>query len=195
MNVARILVLILFATLLITACGQNLTLVGTDLGAEDAPNFELHDSSGKLWALSDWHGRIVVLTFLYTHCPDECPLIAERLRAASQQMGTEMSQVAMVAVSVDPVRDTPESVQSFLQQHQLTNRLTYLLGSPAELKPVWDKYYLGVKTDPTQPGLVAHSSRIILIDGQGKQRINLDTDFHVGDLVGDVRALVANARN
>ena len=191
-NVNRLVGLVGLALALsvLGACAQKFELKGTDLGGDPAPDFHLKDENGTWFSLADWHGKVVVLTFLYTHCPDECPLIASQLHAASQQLGSAMDQVAFVAVSVDPQNDTPGSVRSFLQDHQLTLQLHYLVGTPAELKPVWDAYYLGVQTDPTHPGVISHSTRIIVIDKRGKQRANFGSDLQVADLVFDVRALL-----
>lgn len=189
----RLLALLFFALVatMASSCAQKVELRGTDLQREPAPDFHLKDQTGAQHSLVDWRGKVVVLTFLYTQCPDECPLIAERLRAASRQMGGTMARVAFVAVSVDPQNDTPDSIRSFLQTHQLTANLVYLVGSPVELKPVWDSYYLGVQTDPTHPGVVAHTTRVVVIDKDGKQRSNLGGDFQIEELVYDIQALLS----
>ncbi|MCA1554337.1 MAG: SCO family protein, partial [Chloroflexi bacterium] len=81
------------------------TLQGTDLQKTPAPDFQLTDASEQPFKLSEQKGCVVVLTFLYTNCPDECPLIAERLREANDKLGKDANGVRFVAVSLDPERD------------------------------------------------------------------------------------------
>lgn len=165
-------------------------LKGTDLEGTPAPGFQLTDSNGRSVALEDYRGKVVVLTFLYTHCPDECPLIAEHLRAAAEQMPDSMKQVAFVAVSVDPANDTPDAVNAFLKAHRVSGYLTYLVGTESQLRPVWSSYYIYAQQDAANLNVVGHSSRVVIIDRAGKQRVNLDPDFAPGDLVYDVQTLL-----
>lgn len=109
----RLAPVVIALSLLLASCSQPVQLKGTDLGKDPAPNFQLEDQEGRQVALSDLRGKVVVLTFLYTHCPDVCPLIAEHLKTASSQLGAAMNQVAFVAVSVDPA-DLVLDVQALL---------------------------------------------------------------------------------
>ncbi|HEX7593562.1 MAG TPA: SCO family protein, partial [Anaerolineae bacterium] len=78
----------LFAGLLVftSACASPSPLKGTDLGKIPAPDPKLTDQTGSAVSLADFRGKVVVLTFLYTHCPDECPLIASKLRVTSDAL-------------------------------------------------------------------------------------------------------------
>src|SRR5881628_3721199 len=101
-------------TLLLVSCAAP-TLVGTQITPTAAPDFTLTDGiSGKPITLSAQRGKIVVLAFLYTHCPDVCPLTAEQFRMAQRKLSdSESEKTLFVAVSVDPRQDTPEAVQAF----------------------------------------------------------------------------------
>src|SRR6516162_1458068 len=77
-------------------------LQGTDLGSMPAPTFQLKDQFGNSISLAQFKGKPVVLTFLYTHCPDVCPLTAEKIHTAMQSLGSNAQNVAVVAVSMDP---------------------------------------------------------------------------------------------
>ncbi|MFI5274579.1 MAG: SCO family protein [Ktedonobacterales bacterium] len=171
------------------------TLKGADLGATPAPNFTLTDSSGAAVTLSRLAGHPVVVTFLYTHCPDECPLTAEKLHTAMQQLGTKAtSKVDWLVVSVDPQGDTPAAAAQFLAAHHLTGAVRYLLGTLQQLQPVWDAYHIAVApgTDATtQVGAVTHTVGAYLLDAQGRERIYLDDTFDPQTLTGDLRALGA----
>lgn len=190
-DLARVWPLLALILILVqSACSQSAQLKGTDLGASPAPEFRLHDQDGTMLTLADLHGKVIALTFLYTHCPDECPLVAEHLRATADQLGNSMNRVAFVAVSVDPARDTPASVQTFLENHHLAGMIHYLTGTQDELKPVWSAYYIDAQPDNSAPGVVGHSTRIVVIDKSGKQRVNLDPDFEPAELAYDLQALV-----
>ena len=95
----------------------------------EAQDFRLTDQFGRTKSLrQDFAGRIVVLTFLYTACPDVCPIVANHLRDISTLLGDDSSQVAIVIISVDPEGDTVESVFDYSERWQMTNRWTYLTG-------------------------------------------------------------------
>src|SRR5579862_3258215 len=120
-------------------------LVGVDLGGVAAPNFTLTDQTGARVTLASLRGHPVVLTFLYTHCPDQCPLTAEKLRMTADQLGARAGSVDWLAVSVDPVGDTPATAAAFVHAHGLDGRLRYLLGAQQALAPVWQSYHIAVQ--------------------------------------------------
>ncbi|HEU0167769.1 MAG TPA: SCO family protein, partial [Chloroflexota bacterium] len=111
-------------------------------GAPAAPDFTLTDQNGKQVTLSSYHGKTVALTFLYTHCPDVCPLIATTMATADKRLGADQGQLEMLAVSVDPLGDTPPAVLKFDDDRGLTGVANwhYLGGSPAQLEKVWQAY-------------------------------------------------------
>lgn len=188
-RIGKISLLICALVLISTACAPKLK--GTDLGKDRAPDFKLNDSRGTPVALSDYRGKVVVLAFLYTNCPDECPLTAAKLRTVANQLGDSMNQVAYVAISVDPENDTPVAVQEFLQAHMLDGQMRYLIGTQAQLEPVWAAYYVGTSTNSSSVNSVAHTTRTLIIDKQGNERIELGGTFNPADMLFDVRALLA----
>ncbi len=184
---------LLLLLVFVSACAPSSPLKGTDLGKTPAPDFKLTDQTGAAVSLANFRGKVVVLTFLYTHCPDECPLIASKLHTASGLLGDAMKQVVFVAVSVDPQNDTSIAVAKFIQDHQLQGQLRYLTGTNAQLQPIWQAYSLYVAPSPTYASLplVSHSTRVIVIDPAGNQRVNFGSDFDPADLTFDVRALLS----
>ncbi|HLZ71220.1 MAG TPA: SCO family protein [Dehalococcoidia bacterium] len=184
------------------ACAGGAKLSGTPLHESAAPDFALHTPDGRSFHLSDLRGKTVVLTFLYTHCPDVCPAIAGRLALANQQLGKRAAKVAFVSVSVDPEGDTPASVDAFTQEHGLAalgDRWRYAIGSRLDLAPVWQAYGIGaspqpaalatLRPDPNGPPIIDHNAVLYLIDAQGRERTVLDQDVTVATLVGDLRQL------
>ena len=179
----------------------------------EAQDFRLTDQFGRIRSLhQDFAGRIVVLTFLYTACPDVCPIVANHLRDISTLLGDDSSQVAIVIISVDPEGDTVESAFDYSERWQMTNRWTYLTGNEASLKDVWKAYYIdpyihgpgraetpdtaavsskvargGVDALVEQTGRVIHSAPIYIIDGDGKMRSAFTLPLESDDVMNDVR--------
>jgi protein SCO1 len=138
----------------------------------------------------------VALTFLYTQCPDACPLIADELRQASDMLGPDAGKVAMLAVSTDPRHDDRAAAVNFSQVHSMAGRWHYLLGSPAQLSPVWKDYYIGVTPgdqagSPLGENEIMHSEAVFLIDKTGRERVLLGLPFSAKDLAADLKKLLS----
>ena len=185
---------LLLLALLLAACTKPVTLVGTALGSMPAPDFTLSDAlSGQPLTLSSLRGNVVALAFLYTHCPDTCPLTAEHFREAQKTLGPDASRIRFVAVSVDPEGDTPESVRGFTADHRLGANWYYLLGKRGQLEFVWALYGVGSFGNGTP--VVSHNDAIYLIDAQGRERVLVHAGTAQDDLVNDLRSLVREARD
>ncbi len=163
------------------------SLQGTDLGSQPAADFRLTDQYGKQIALSQFKGKPVVLTFLYTNCPDQCPLTAEKLHATLQDLGSDMQNVGIIAVSTDPRRDTVKAALNFSREHNMQDYWHYLVGPGAALTPIWSAYHIYAQP---QQQTVNHSLGLFLIDKQGHQRIFLDNDFAPTTLANDLHILL-----
>jgi protein SCO1/2 len=151
-----------------------------------APDFALVDHDGKRVRLSDQRGKIVLLTFLYTQCPDICPLMADNLNAALLELDpAQRDQVRVLAVSVDPKRDTPATVRGYVKVHRLVPEFRYLIGSEQELTNVWRKY--DVQALESDPGLIDHTGYVLLIDREGTGIVLYPSDFTAEDVLTDLR--------
>jgi protein SCO1/2 len=161
--------------------------VGTVLNpAKQAPDFALRDQSGHVVRLSKLRGKVVLVTFLYTHCPDVCPLISSHLNDALRRLGPRAG-VRVVAVSTDPKGDTHTSVARFVKTHRLVGEFHYLTGKEAQLAPIWRAWHVAAFPGPN--ATVNHSSFVILVDRQGKQRLFYDSTVTGPQIVHDVRLL------
>ena len=183
-------IILALVAILTWACAAPPQLQGTDLGATNAPDFHLADQNGHPVALSDLRGQVVVLSFLYTQCVDICPIIANKLSVAYNQLGTAAQHVRFVAISVEPEEDTPAAIAAFSVKTGMAGRWLYLNGARAELEPVWRAYYIGTETPVPPSTTVGHSTRVVLIDRSGRERVNLDSDLVVSDLVQDLQILL-----
>ena len=177
-----------------------------------APTFTLNDQFEQPVSLASYKGKVVALTFLYTTCPDACPLITAKLHAAYDQLGPDTANFAILAVTVDPVHDTVALVRNFSVQKDMLQKWHFLVGTDAEVRPFLALY--GVEAiaeddaaraakatavafalpSPTAlplQGIVDHSSPTFIIDRLGRARAILDVNFAPSDLVQNVRILLA----
>jgi protein SCO1/2 len=149
-----------------------------------APELRLPDEEGDVVRMSDLRGQPAVVTFLYSHCDDSCPTQAQQVKGALNDLGRDLPALA---ISVDPARDTEQSARAFLSEQRMTGRMRFVLGSRAELAPIWRAY--GV-----QPQLadLDHSARIVLVDRRGVQRVGYPLDQVTPErLAHDLRLLAA----
>ena len=153
-----------------------------------APPIRLHDANGRTVTLAAQRGRYVLVTFLYTHCPDVCPLIAQNLNAAVKSFGSAASGIRVLAVSVDPKGDTPAAVRSFTRRMRLVPQFRYLIGTRAELRRAWAAWHvLSVRQTAK---VVDHIAYTALIDRTGKERVLYGADVHAREVVHDLRVLM-----
>lgn len=163
-------------------------LQGTYLGSVAAPGFRLTDQAGQPISLAQFKGKPVVLTFFYTSCPDACPLTAEKLHQTMVALGSNAQKVGVIAISVDPKRDTPTTALSFIKAHQLQGYLHYLLGTQAQLSPVWSSY--AEFAAPAKDSTISHTTALYVIDQQGRERVFLSDDFTAAQLTADLQTLL-----
>src|SRR5918999_3064259 len=128
-----------------------------------APDFSLENQDGERISMRDFRGQPVIVTFLYTTCEDTCPVQAQTVRGALDELGED---VPAIAIAVDPPRDTPERARAFLSEQRALGRLDFVLGSRAELRRVWR----GFRIRP-QSVTQEHQARITLVDPRGYQRV------------------------
>jgi protein SCO1 len=157
------------------------------------PQFALKDSLGHLVRLSQFRGKAVLLTFIYDHCPDTCPLIVGNLHNALAKLGPQASKLQIIAVSVDPKGDTPATVKAFLAAHEMTGRMEYLIGTKKELAPVWRDYGVQVEASPDKrEQTVGHSAFLYGITGRGSVLVLYPPTFNPAWVVHDAPLLAAD---
>jgi protein SCO1/2 len=161
--------------------------------AAPAPAIALHNYLGQPVNIDQYRGKAVLVTFLYTNCPDVCPLIASNLRVAQNLMGSKLaSKVQIIAVSVDPKGDTRKAVAAFLARHEMTGRMQYLTGDARELARVWKAWGVGSERDAQQPQFINHSGLIYGITASGKRTTLYTASFRPAEIAHDVPLLAAN---
>lgn len=144
-----------------------------------APELDLVDQHGQAFSLSSFKGRIVLLYFGYTRCPDFCPNTMAVLRQVRSELGDQADAVQVVLVTTDPERDTPEQLATYLAAFDPT--FLGLTGSEENLQMAYKDYGVTVMDDGT-----THSTRVYVIDGQGRLRLTLPYGMSSGDIVKDI---------
>lgn len=153
-----------------------------------APPLALPDYQGRQVNLADYRGKAVLVTFIYTHCPDVCPLIVANLHNALAMLGRRAGQVKVIGVSVDPKGDTTSAVRAFLRAHEMTGKLDYLVSSRAALRPVWHAWNVDATT-PDANETVNHSAMVYGITASGKVMTVYPANFKPEDVAHDIPIL------
>ena len=135
------------------------------------PDFTLRDQDGRRSARRSLRGRPVVFAFIYSTCRDTCPAQVQTIRNALDELPAAERTVQVVGISVDPANDTSKRAQSFLLKQQMTGRMRFLLGSRAQLAPVWEAFGVQPQSDKLE-----HSAHTVLADADGLQRIGFPYD-------------------
>ncbi|HXF85820.1 MAG TPA: SCO family protein [Anaerolineales bacterium] len=157
-----------------------------------APEIELTRFNGSTFRLSEMRGKIVLLFFGYTSCPDICPTTLAELNQALRSLNEEdASNVQVVFVTVDPERDTPERVQEYV--NHFNERFIGLSGSLEEMQNVWNAYgvFREIVEGTSAAGyIVNHTARVTLIDRNGNMRISFSFETPVEDIVHDLKLIL-----
>ncbi len=162
--------------------------------ARMAPDFSLRGSDGSELKLSRFRGKLVVLEFGYTFCPDVCPVSLAMLADARKKLGAQASEFQVIYVTVDPERDTAEHMRKYLAAFDPT--FIGATGTPAQLEKVRKDYGIsatkkmvdGSKTAYT----VHHSSYLYFVDSKGSLRGLMPFGRTADDIVHDARILLKN---
>lgn len=165
----------------------------------EMPAFELRDQRGATVRDADLRGRVLIVDFIFTSCPDVCPLLTDQLAGLRRKL-PEGAGLAYVSFSVDPEHDTPEKLKSFAGAHGADHADWYFLTGPLEpVRAIVTKgFKQAMEIEPEQPGKprnVLHGSHFVLVDRAGQLRgfFRSDTDG-MQDLKTAAERLVADGK-
>ncbi len=136
-----------------------------------APEFALTSQDGAEVTLASLRGKVVAVTFIYTWCPDICPLLTDKMAQVQKELGADFgSKVAFVSITIDPERDTPAVLKEYAQAFGAdVAGWRFLTGEPATVLDVAHRY--GVAVAKQADGAVDHTLLTTLVDRQGTMRV------------------------
>ena len=181
--------------LAVAACGPAAPkFQGSDItGINYGRDFRLNDPTGKPRTLADFRGKVVVLFFGYTQCPDVCPTTLSELAATMQKLGPDAERVQVVFVTVDPERDTPDLLARYVPAFNPS--FLGLYGDAAATAATAKEFKILYQKQPgSAPGAysVDHSAGTYLFDPQGRLRVYESYGQGPEVFAHDIRMLLAS---
>jgi protein SCO1 len=160
------------------------TEIGRRLVNASVPDFKLTDQDGKPFNFAASHGKLVLVTFVYTTCPDVCPLLTAKFAAIQRSLnGQHFKDYLLITITTDPERDGASVLKDYAARFGADLRSwSFLTGKRAELANVWRMFHVNVTK--TQSGDVYHTTLTSLIDRRGKRRVD-----YYGDQWQDAQVL------
>jgi protein SCO1/2 len=185
----------LIAALFVAACSPAPTFKSTDIsGVEWGGDFTLTAHTGKPVKASDFHGKVVIMFFGYTHCPDVCSPALVKLDQVVKRLGESARDAQVLFITVDPGHDTVKQLAGFIPPFNPS--FIGLTGSDKEIAAVTSDYKVAYGSNPqAKPGqiLVDHFTGILVKDRKGKLRLLVKNDIALDDLEHDLRILLKEA--
>jgi protein SCO1/2 len=191
--------------LALLACGSEAPFHGTVMpDPAPAPALRLVEHGGRVFDLAAERGRVVLLFFGYTHCPDICPTTLADWRRVKAGLGADTARVRFVFVSTDPARDTPEAARRYARGFDPS--FTGLTGDSATLASLERAWMIASYREPAHDSTgaprsdphadhasygISHSPRTFVVDTEGRWRLMLGGGTSAEMVLGDVRKLLA----
>jgi protein SCO1/2 len=150
--------------------------IGRKATQTTAPDFTLVDQNGKSFRFANARGKIVLATFIFTTCPDVCPLLTAKFAGIEHNLREKnIDDYLLLSITTDPARDTPAILKSYGEQFKADfNHWLFLTGSEKDLAKVWKGF--GVTVRKTADGQIQHTALTTLIDQRGVRRVDYYTD-------------------
>lgn len=175
-----------------TASASSEDTVSVPAGVPIGGAFELTDDKRHTATDADYRGRWMLVFFGYTNCPDECPLTLQKMATSLKDLGPLVDRVAPLFISVDPARDTPDRLASYLENFD--TRIVGLTGSDEQIAAVakaYRVYYAPGQNEQSGTDLVSHSTFLYLMNPDGKLNALFSQDVTADKLTAALRARLA----
>lgn len=160
-----------------------------------APEIALTKADGSTFRLSEQKGKIHLIFFGYTSCPDFCPTTLAEMKLLMDALGEDAENVQVVFVTVDPEKDTPRKIQEYVNRFH--PRFIGLSGTQTELEPIWQAYtiFREATNQSTALGTVInHTVRLYLVDVEGNLRLSYAYGTPYADVAADIELLLDLAK-
>jgi protein SCO1/2 len=168
---------------------------GREANQVPVPDFALIDQEGRRFRFADTRGKLVVATFVFTTCPDVCPLLTAKFAAIQRALREKkMDDYLLLSITTDPERDTPAAMKTYAERYQADfAHWLFLTGPRNELARVWKGF--GVTVRKTADGQAQHTALTTLIDRAGIRRVDYYTDkWNEKEILRDIATLNAAQR-
>ena len=177
---------------ILTACSDATTAFkGSDItGSHLGQKWSLAGMDGKTYTPADFNGKVTLVLFGFTQCPDVCPTSLAELAQVMKLLGDLASRVQVLMISVDPERDTPEVLRAYVSGFD--PRFMGLTGTPEQIKVAagaFKAYYARAATVNGNYNM-DHSANFYLIDAKGESRVLLANNAGAENIAHDIRALL-----
>lgn len=183
------------STIVLTGCSEKSTtnFSGSDLSdANFARDFRLRDPDGNERTLADFRGKVVMVFFGFTQCPDVCPTALARAAQVKKLLGSDADSLQVLFISVDPERDTPEILRAYTAAFDPTFLALY--GDQMQLAKTAKEFKVIYKKVPTGSSYtIDHTSTTLVYDPKGRLRVKLSHTQSAIDYAADVRRLLNGA--
>ena len=163
-------------------------------GASWGRDFHLVDPAGAPRSLADYRGKVVMMFFGYTNCPDECPTTLAKMAQAVDRLGPDGKRVQVLFVTVDPVRDVSAVLEQYVRAFNPT--FVGLSGDPPTIAATakeFKVFYEAQKPGPNGFYSIDHQSGIFVFDARGRLRLFMGENIWVDAMVHDLRLLLAES--
>ena len=182
---------------LLSACSKEVkaSFKSIDLtGADYAKDFALSDQNGQLRSIKDFTGKVVVVFFGFTQCPDVCPTAMAELAGIKKSLGADGDKLQAILITVDPERDTPELLQAYMRNFDPTFlALRPSLDKLPQVAKDFKIYYKKVDGKTAGSYSMDHSAGSYVYDTKGRVRLYSRYGNDVGGLTSDIRLLLKGA--
>ena len=155
----------------------------------DVPAFALTERSEQPFGDADVRGHVWIADFIFTRCPDVCPLLTKRLAEVQAALAASSAAVRLVSITVDPGHDTPAVLRDYATAHGAGPNWMFLTGPRDQIgRLLTDGFHVAYGDDGPATGPLTHSDRFVLVDG----RLRIRGYYHGND-PDDLRRLIADA--
>ena len=149
-----------------------------------APEIALTQGNGSSFQLSGMRGKVVLVFFGYTNCPDECPLTMAKLKQTFTLLGAQSTDAQVLFITTDPIRDNADVLQKYTAQFNST--FIGLTGTLEQMQKVWNGY--GVVAEN---GGATHSNRVYVVDRNGMLRLTFPYEMEPDAMASDIKILLS----
>ena len=187
-------VLAVFAAMLtlVSGCSSPPPFHATEVnGVSYGKDIGIPDTRGQVRSLDEFAGKVSIVFFGFTSCPDVCPSTLMRLRQVRDSLGPQAGQLQILLVSVDPERDTPERLEAYVRSFDPS--FVGLRPDPAELEKVVKAFHAIAVKVPATAGTdytIDHSATLYVYDRKARMRLIAQPDIPVDQLASDLRRLI-----